>query len=161
MGYAFISYNSKNQYEADTIRTLLSKHNIDNWMAPYNISPGSKYAAVITKAIRSCNCFVLLLSNSSQSSVNVDSEVELAACTYKKSIIVLELEKVILNDSFIYYIHNKQILPLHKIDENSYQFKQILNAIKRLTDDTTNNLKKTKKVIQMQTINYKIILQKQ
>lgn len=143
MGYAFISYSSKNKSEADTIRTLLTKHNIDNWMAPYDIPAGSKYAAVITNAIRNCSCFVLLLSNSSQTSEAVDSEVELATFTYKKSIIVLELEKVILNDSFTFYIHNRQIIALHKIDENSHQIAQILDVIKTFTDNTSDDSKIT------------------
>lgn len=110
MGYAFISYSTKNQTSADAMRELFRKNGIDTWMAPYDIPAGSKYAAVITQAIRDCGCFVLLLTNESQSSEAVDSEVELAALTFKKSIITVQLENVILNDSFTFYIHNKQII---------------------------------------------------
>lgn len=134
MGYAFISYSTKNQASADAIRELFNKHNVDTWMAPYDIPAGSKYAAVITKAIRDCSCFVLLLSNDSQESEAVDSEVELAALTFKKSIITVELEKVILNDAFTFYIHNKQIIAVHKIDENSREIKQILEAVSAYTN---------------------------
>lgn len=134
MGYAFISYSSKNQASADAMRELFNKHNIDTWMAPYDIPAGSKYAAVITKAIRDCSCFVLLLSNDSQASEAVDSEVELAALTFKKSIITVELEKVILNDAFTFYIHNKQIIAAHKIDKDSREIKQILEAVKAYTN---------------------------
>lgn len=133
MGYAFISYSTKNQSSADSMRELFNKHNIDTWMAPYDIPAGSKYAAVITKAIRDCSCFVLLLSNDAQSSEAVDSEVELATLTFKKSMITVELEKVILNDAFTFYIHNKQIIAVHQIDENSYEIKQILEAVKVYT----------------------------
>lgn len=134
MGYAFISYSTKNQASADAMRELFNKHNIDTWMAPYDIPAGSKYAAVITKAIRDCSCFVLLLSNDSQASEAVDSEVELAALTFKKSIITVELEKVILNDAFTFYIHNKQIIAAHKIDKDSREIKQILEAVKAYTN---------------------------
>lgn len=130
MGYAFISYSTKNQASADAIRELFNKYNIDTWMAPYDIPAGSKYAAVITKAIRDCSCFVLLLSNDSQASEAVDSEVELAALTFKKSIITVELEKVTLNDAFTFYIHNKQIIAVHELDEDSYEVKQVLNAVR-------------------------------
>lgn len=140
MGYAFISYSSKNQASADAIRELFNKNNIDTWMAPYDIPAGSKYAAVITKAIRECSCFVLLLSNDSQSSEAVDSEVELATLTYKKTIITVELEKVILNDAFTFYIHNKQILAVHKIVEDSPEIKQILEAVKAYTDTDKNTV---------------------
>lgn len=134
MGYAFISYSTKNQASADAMRELFNKHNIDTWMAPYDIPAGSKYAAVITKAIRDCSCFVLLLSNDSQASEAVDSEVELATLRFKKSIITVELEKVILNDAFTFYIHNKQIIAAHKIDEESREIKQILEAVRAYTN---------------------------
>lgn len=136
MGYAFISYSTKNQTSADAIRELFTKHKIDTWMAPYNIPAGSKYAAVITKAIRECSCFVLLLSNDSQASEAVDSEVELAALTFKKSIITVELEKVVLNDSFTFYIHNKQIIAINQIDEQSLEIRQVLEAVKAYTGST-------------------------
>ncbi|MBQ4322860.1 MAG: toll/interleukin-1 receptor domain-containing protein [Clostridia bacterium] len=90
----------------------------------------------ITKAIKECSCFVLLLSNDSQESEAVDSEVELATLTFKKSVITVELEKVVLNDSFTFYIHNKQIIAVHEIDENSHEIKQVLDAVRAYT---TNN----------------------
>ena len=133
MGYAFISYSTKNQSSADAMRELFNKNNIETWMAPYDIPAGSKYAAVITKAIRECSCFVLLLSNDSQSSEAVDSEVELAALAFKKSIITVELEKVVLNDSFFLYIHNKQIIAINQINEDSNEIKQVLTAVKAYT----------------------------
>lgn len=135
MGYAFISYSTKNQSFADTMRALFHKHGIKTWMAPYDIPTGSKYAAVITKAIRDCSCFVLMLSNDAQMSDAVDSEVELAALTYKKAIIAIELENVELNDSFLFYIHNKQRIAIHKADETSPEQKQVLAAVRAYTKD--------------------------
>ena len=44
MGYAFISYSTKNQSAADAMRALFNKHDIDTWMAPYDIPAGSEYA---------------------------------------------------------------------------------------------------------------------
>lgn len=137
MGYAFISYSTKNRESADFIRYYFNKNGIEVWMAPYNIPAGSKYAAVITQAIRDCSCFVLLLSNASQESVAVDSEVELAALTFKKPFITVELEKVTLNDAFTFYIHNKQIIPLYSINESSYELQQILNAVRGYTAKET------------------------
>ena len=130
MGYAFISYSTKNQETADAIRNTFIANKIDTWMAPYSIPPGSKYAKSITNAIRHCSCFVLLLSNASQSSEAVDSEVELAALTFKKSIVTVQIEEnVILNDEFTFYIHNKQILPLDKVDVTTPAMKAVLSAV--------------------------------
>lgn len=130
MGYAFISYSTKNQETADAIRNTFIANKIDTWMAPYSIPPGSKYAKSITNAIRHCSCFVLLLSNASQSSEAVDSEVELAALTFKKSIVTVQIEEnVVLNDEFTFYIHNKQILPLNKVDVTTSAMKAVLSAV--------------------------------
>ena len=136
MGYAFISYSTKNQASADALRELFQKNDIGNWMAPYDIPVGSKYAAVITKAIRDCSCFVLLLSNDAQMSDAVDSEVELAVLTYKKPIITVELEKVALNDSFTFYIHNKQIILVDGIDETSCEMQQVLAEMQAYTKES-------------------------
>ena len=99
MGYAFISYSTKNQAAADSLRDLLKKNRIDSWMAPYDIPVGSKYANVINKAIKDCSCFILLLTNASQNSVWVSKEVERAIC-YKKPLFPIQLEDIVLNDEF-------------------------------------------------------------
>lgn len=129
MGYAFISYSTKNQETADAIRNTFIANKIDTWMAPYSIPPGSKYAQSITSAIRHCSCFVLLLSNASQASEAVDSEVELAALTFKKNIVTVQIEDVVLNDAFTFYIHNKQILPLDRVDVASSAMKAVLSTV--------------------------------
>ena len=129
MGYAFISYSTKDQQSADAIRQLFMKNRIDVWMAPYNIPADGKYAAAITKAIRDCSCFVLLLSEASQSSEAVDSEVQLAAITYKKTVITVQLEDVVLNDAFTFYILNKQIVPVHQINESSDEIRKVLKSV--------------------------------
>ncbi|MBQ1965063.1 MAG: hypothetical protein II348_00095, partial [Clostridia bacterium] len=91
------------------------------------------YAAVLTRAIRECSCFVLHLSNDSQASEAVDQEVELAVMGFKKSVITVELEKVVLNDAFTFYIHNKQIIAAHQFDENSPELQQVLEAVRTYT----------------------------
>lgn len=129
MGYAFISYSTKNQAMADAIRNTFTANKIDTWMAPYSIPPGSKYAQSITNAIRNCSCFVLLLSNASQASEAVDSEVELAALTFKKSIVTVQIENVVLNDAFTFYIHNKQILPIDSVDVSTPAMQAVLSTV--------------------------------
>lgn len=129
MGYAFISYCTKNQESAETMRRIFISNNIETWMAPYNIPAGSKYAAVLTNAIRDCSCFVLLLSDASQWSEAVDSEVELGVLTFKKPVVIVELEKVVLNDSFTFYIHNKQIFPVRDMNESSDSVKEVVKSV--------------------------------
>lgn len=132
MGYAFISYSTKNKESADAIKNLFNKNNIDTWMAPNDIPAGSKYAEVISKAVKNCSCLVLLLTNNSQNSPWVAKEVE-RAINYKKIIIPIQLEDVILNDEFEMYISTDQILPINKIDASSTEIQNLLFILKKYT----------------------------
>ncbi len=132
MGYAFISYSTKNQAEGDAVRALFNRKGIKTWMAPYDIPAGSGYAAEISQAIKNCACLVLLLSKSAQNSTWVDKEVE-RALAHKKSVIVIQLEDIILNNSFEFYLGNCQIQPVKKIDEAAEDFQKILDAVVALT----------------------------
>lgn len=68
MGYAFISYSSKNKSEADAVRALFARNDIDTWMAPYDIPAGAEYAEVLYDALIGCACLVLILTDPSQNS---------------------------------------------------------------------------------------------
>ena len=137
MGYAFISYSTKNQSHADSMRALLKKHKIDSWMAPYDIPIGSKYAMVINRAVKDCSCFILLLTDHAQNSVWVAKEVE-RAINYRKPIIPIQLEDLVLNDEFELYISSDQIVALPKIDESPTMAK-ILQGISAHTGISSSN----------------------
>ena len=79
MGYAFISYSSKDREKADELRNLLINENIDCRMAPYDVHAGSEWADRLTQALEECACVVLLLSDAAQKSPNVKREISLAA----------------------------------------------------------------------------------
>lgn len=128
MGYAFISYSTKNQASADALKHLLDKRGIASWMAPGDIPAGSKYAQVINQAIKDCSCVILLLTEASQSSTWVSKEIE-RAINYKKTIIPIQLEDVVLNDEFEFYISTDQIVAVRMIDENSKEIKKVLESI--------------------------------
>lgn len=128
MGYVFISYSTANQSSADAFRNLLSKHGYGTWMAPYDIPAGRKYAEVINKAIKGCDCFALLLTNQSQDSVWVAKEVE-RAVHYRKLLIPISLENVVLNDEFEFYISTDQIVPVKTISEDSEDIQKILQTL--------------------------------
>lgn len=129
MGYAFISYSTKNQMSADAMYMLLKKNEISAWMAPGDIPAGYKYADVINKAIKDCSCVVLLLSNAALNSVWVPKEVE-RAVNYRKPIIPVQLEDVILNDEFEMYISTDQIVAVQKFDESSDAITKLLTSLK-------------------------------
>lgn len=135
MGYVFISYSSKNQAAADAMKKLLEKNNITTWMAPGDIPPASTYAKEINSAIRNCACMVLMLTNDAQNSVWVAKEVE-RAVHYRKPVLPLQLEQVVLNDEFEFYLSTNQIVAVNRIDETSAELQRALAAIRSYTGDT-------------------------
>lgn len=135
MGYAFISYSSKNQKLANAMRELFKRHNIDTWMAPYDIPAGCEYAEVLYDAITDCSCLVLMLTDVSQNSQWVKKEVNIAI-TNGKAIIPVELEDVELNSSMKLYLNDQQIVPVEIIDEKSEAIMNILNRVICLTKDS-------------------------
>lgn len=132
MGYAFISYSTKNQSAADAMRTLFKKHNIDTWMAPYDIPAGSEYAEVLYDALSECSCLVLMLTDVSQNSQWVRKEVNVAI-TNGKTIIPVKLEDVELNSMMKFYLNDQQIVPVHVIDDNSAEIQSVLKSVIGLT----------------------------
>ena len=128
MGYAFISYSTRDQVSADALRALLAKNGIQTWMAPYDIPIGSKYAQVISAALKGCACLVLVLTNDSQDSIWVGKEVE-RAIHYRKPVMPVQLGDVVLNDEFELYISTDQIIPVRRIEESNPDIQKILSAI--------------------------------
>ncbi len=134
MGYAFISYCSRQQKDADSLRLLLHQHHIDTWMAPYDIPEGSAYADVINSAIANAACVVLLLTTDTQSSVYVDKEVE-RALHYRKTIAPIQLDHVVLNDSFAFYLCNQQIVMVPALDASLPEMQRLITHLAWLCED--------------------------
>lgn len=142
MGYAFISYSSKDQEKANAIRSIFLNHNISCWMAPYDIPAGTKYAYVINDAIKDAACLVLLFTNASQESIFVEKEVERAVAN-GKPIIAMELESVVLNSGYQFYLGNQQIIATPKINEDDVNFQRALQGIAAFTGRANTLEKKT------------------
>lgn len=111
----FISYSSKNQFDADLVKQVLQSNGIRCWMAPDDIPSGENYAKAIPAAIRGCRVFVLLLSVAAQMSPWVSKELDLAV-NGSKVIIPFVLEECELLDEFNFYLIGAQRL-------NAYQKK--------------------------------------
>lgn len=138
MGYAFISYSTKNQSDADLLRNILNKKGIQTWMAPGDIPPGSKYARVINNAIKECSCLILLLTNAAQNSVWVSKEVE-RAVSYGKAILPIKMEDITLNDDFEFYISTNQIIAMQKIDDKSEVFQKFLSSLNVIVESASES----------------------
>ena len=133
MGYAFISYDTKNQNAADAMYQTLKDCGIDVWMAPDDLPIGTGYAEVINRAIKNCSCFILLLSTDAQNSIWVSKEVE-RALSYRKMIFPVQIESTVLNDAFKFYLANSQVRAVQKIDSGTAEINELLSAVRTLTD---------------------------
>ena len=103
----FISYSTKDQFQAETVRDILEKNGIICWMAPRDIPGGSNYTKEIPIAIRNCKVFVLILSKNAQGSHWVLKELD-SAVNCGKVILPFMLEDCALNDEFNFLLTGAQ-----------------------------------------------------
>ena len=126
--YIFISYSTKNQDYAESMRYLLKKEGIKTWMAPYDIPAGSEYADILNDAIDDCTCVLLLLSKESQSSPHVKSEIR-TAFDAGKHIFTMHVDESQITSAFKYYLGNQQIVAVKSMNENDPDVQKVLSDI--------------------------------
>ncbi len=147
MGYAFISYKTEDIDKADALRKLFKDNNIGCWMAPDDIAVGQSHPAAINLAIKNCSCFVLVLTELAQTSLDIQAEIKLAIRN-KKDIIPLQLNKnMSLNADFEYLLVNYQIKFAEKIDKNDSVMQEVLNVVAAHTGVKESEKKQQKEKI--------------
>lgn len=127
-----MSYSSENRDVVDKMTGLFAKNNIDCFIAPDDIPAGSVYADAINKAIKHCSCLVLLLTKEAMSSSWVAKEVE-RAINYKRVVIPVKLEDLVLNDEFEFYISTAQMISVNDIDKADEDVQRLLSTVKAHT----------------------------
>lgn len=80
----FISYSTKDQYDAFALKGLLEKMGKQVWIAPEGIPSGFDYAQAIPAALRITTRFIVLLSHNSANSGWVRREIDKAINSNKK-----------------------------------------------------------------------------
>jgi hypothetical protein len=99
----FISYASEDFDAATRLRDALEHSGIPCWMAPRDIEPGTSFPAAIRSAISVCGAQVLLLTESSNGSPHVLSEIELAF-NERKPILPVIVGRVVPAPNLRYFI---------------------------------------------------------
>jgi len=87
----FISYSSYDEYFATSIVNVLEKFGATCWIASRDLADACAYNRGITKAIESSEAIVLILSQKSDESEEVERELSLAS-QVKKKIIVINID---------------------------------------------------------------------
>lgn len=99
----FISYSHKDAQVADAICHNLEEAGIRCWYAPRNIGPGAEWADAIIEALEACSIVVLVFTDFSNASRQVQREVD-TAVTLGKTIIPFKRTQTDPTGSMRYYL---------------------------------------------------------
>ncbi|PXY02537.1 hypothetical protein DF185_00130 [Marinifilum breve] len=105
----FISHSSKDKKVADSMCHFLESKSVKCWIAPRDVGPGLDYSAEIVRGIRNCRVFVLIISEKSNQSDDVNTELSLA---YKNKLLIIpyKIEDVFLNENMYYFLGAKHCI---------------------------------------------------
>lgn len=103
----FISHDSDDAGRVAKYVKLLESHGVPCWIAPRDIPYGSNYAREIPIAIENCRCFIVFVSKLSQSSEEIEKEIEIAN-KFGKRIIPAKLDNCEFSGPYMYHLTNKQ-----------------------------------------------------
>jgi hypothetical protein len=78
MGHIFISYSRKDSEFVDRLSQALELYGFPTWEDVKAIAGGDVWKAAISKAVRECDAFLIVLSPQSASSENVSKELAVA-----------------------------------------------------------------------------------
>ena len=134
--YVFISYSSQDVDTANLLCTKLEEREVQCWIAPRDVNPGSKYAEEIVRAIQSCKGLVLVYSAHCETSAHVGNEVE-RAFSYRKPIYPVRIENIQPGAALEYFLGSAQWLDAWegKIDEYTDILAEVINASDRKSTD--------------------------
>jgi hypothetical protein len=119
----FISYTSKDTEVAKAVCKALEAEGIRCWIAPRDILPGEEYADAIIEALNTCQLFLVILSEESNSSPQVRREVE-RAVSKNLSILTFRIDNTILSKAMEYYLSNR-----HWLDASNAVFTKQLHSL--------------------------------
>lgn len=139
MADVFISYSTHDINRANAVRDLLKAKGISCWMGDKDIHASSTYTEVITKAIKNCNVFLLMLSSHAQESTYVLSEFE-CAISLKKKIVPIIIENFKINEEFLFHIRHRQAIKAYE-DWKEAQ-KELLDTVKYLLQNLQSKERK-------------------
>jgi Protein of unknown function (DUF3365)/TIR domain len=133
----FISHSNKDKTIAEAICHCLEANGIRCWIAPRDIQFGSDWTEGITRGISSCKVFVLVFSDSANTSDHVRREVA-KAFSLGLAVIPFRTEDVAPNRSLSYFLETVHWLDAFPSPAESY-FGTLAEQIKRLLEQPATN----------------------
>ena len=129
----FISYSSRDKTIADTVCAGLESRGRKCWIAPRDVLPGTSYEEAIIKAINTCQVFVLIFTEDSNSSPHVENEVRIA-WTRDMPIVSFRVNDVPLSDIMNYYLGSRQWLEAGN-HPGDHEIKLLADVISKLASN--------------------------
>lgn len=126
----FISHASQDKNIANDVCKCLESIDIHCWIAPRDIVPGVKFADGIIDGIEGSSLFLLILSEKSNDSPQVEREVE-RAVNKRLPILTVRIEDVKLSKSMEFFLSNHHWLDAINRSPNVY-LNQLKDATKQL-----------------------------
>lgn len=123
----FISYSTKQSYEAHRIKEAIEAKGYRCWIAPECIPIGKSYLTEIPSALKKVQVVVLLLTREAEASVWVIKEIG-TALGKRKIVIPYRKKMYPLGDEFAFLLENVQILTE---DENVDTYQCLLEEIEK------------------------------
>lgn len=142
----FISHSSNDFILASAICTELESKGMECWIAPRDIPSGYDYASAIMEGIRTCNTFLVLISENSDRSGAVMNEVECATRFQKKLKAVLVGDHT-YSDFFGYHFNRIQMVKIpnepssseiNKVASELFSDNQLVVNTARIARDISN-----------------------
>lgn len=123
----FVSYTTADKEIAYQIVEFLEKNNIQCFVAPRDIDPGTPYASNLTRAISETNASILVASKAINASNHVLNELDIMVAQ-NKMILPYFIEDFEMNDDYRYYLGRTQRIIAYPNAVESY-YPKIIDAI--------------------------------
>jgi hypothetical protein len=126
----FISHSSKDADIANEICTNLETMGVSCWIAPRDIKAGQNYGEAIIIGIEKCSAVIFLMTDESNRSPAVESEIE-RAFSYQKIIIPIRLKNISPSKKIEFYVAKSQWIDaiLEPLKKRLHLVKDVVQAI--------------------------------
>jgi hypothetical protein len=124
----FVSYSRRDASQVDMIVAALDRHGIDAWVDRSKLVGSSDWTAEITRAIRTSDAVVVVLSRAAVQSDDVANEVNLAG-EHERPLFPVLLERVEIPDDLAYHLAGRQRFVLDG-DDRTVELDRLAEAIK-------------------------------
>lgn len=133
----FLSYSSLDEKLARGICDYLEQNGVNCWAAYKDIRPNELYAKQIMSAMAQCHCLLFLLTQNSNNSTPILSELERATTTQHIPIVTIKQGAFTVAEEIMFYIARRQFITI--TDKCSPFYNIILQTVRSTINVSSYN----------------------